>query len=83
MRRTAECAATFEEHSSKVWCIDIVGDRMVSGGADSKICPLAALAVTGTEGHRGKPTRVRVIAGTTMMIAAVRHHEASNNHPES
>ncbi|CAE7868089.1 Tbl3, partial [Symbiodinium microadriaticum] len=36
--RTAECAATLEEHTSKVWCIDILGDRMVSGGADSKIC---------------------------------------------
>lgn len=36
--RTAECAGTFEEHSSKVWCIDLCGKRMVSGGADSKIC---------------------------------------------
>ena len=38
--RTAECAGTFEEHSSKVWCIDVCGKRMISGGADSKICPL-------------------------------------------
>ena len=44
--RTAECAGTFEEHSSKVWCVDIVGDRMVSGGADSKICPLSGMMGT-------------------------------------
>eukprot|EP00930_Biecheleria_cincta_P096969 TRINITY_DN8872_c0_g1_i1.p1 TRINITY_DN8872_c0_g1~~TRINITY_DN8872_c0_g1_i1.p1 ORF type:complete len:982 (+),score=238.61 TRINITY_DN8872_c0_g1_i1:17-2962(+) len=36
--RTAECAGSFEEHMGKVWCIDIIGDRMVSGGADSKLC---------------------------------------------
>lgn len=36
--RTADCAATFEEHEGKVWCIDILGDAMVSGGSDSKIC---------------------------------------------
>eukprot|EP00913_Durusdinium_trenchii_P019533 g18362.t1 len=36
--RTGWCAGTFEEHSSKVWCIDVCGNRMVSGGADSKIC---------------------------------------------
>jgi hypothetical protein len=36
--RTADCAATFEEHEGKVWCIDIVGDRMLSGGSDSKLC---------------------------------------------
>merc|ERR1712050_272999 len=36
--RTADCAATFEEHEGKLWCIDIVGDRMVSGGSDSKLC---------------------------------------------
>eukprot|EP00442_Polarella_glacialis_P000860 CAMPEP_0115163690 /NCGR_PEP_ID=MMETSP0227-20121206/72643_1 /TAXON_ID=89957 /ORGANISM="Polarella glacialis, Strain CCMP 1383" /LENGTH=1035 /DNA_ID=CAMNT_0002576011 /DNA_START=38 /DNA_END=3145 /DNA_ORIENTATION=- len=36
--RTAECAATFEEHEGKVWCIDVVGNRMVSGGSDSKLC---------------------------------------------
>mmetsp|Transcript_99630 Transcript_99630/g.281175 ORF Transcript_99630/g.281175 Transcript_99630/m.281175 type:complete len:974 (-) Transcript_99630:131-3052(-) len=36
--RTADCAATFEEHVGKVWCIDLLGDRMVSGGSDSKLC---------------------------------------------
>ncbi|CAK0822557.1 unnamed protein product [Prorocentrum cordatum] len=36
--RTADCAATFEEHTGKVWCIDVIGDRMVSGGADAKMC---------------------------------------------
>jgi len=36
--RTADCALTLDEHSSKVWCIDVVGDRMVSGGTDSKLC---------------------------------------------
>lgn len=36
--RTADCAATFDEHTGKVWCIDIVGDRMVSGASDSKLC---------------------------------------------
>merc|ERR1719265_1111215 len=36
--RTAECAGTFEEHTGKVWCIDVLGDKMVSGGSDSKLC---------------------------------------------
>lgn len=36
--RTADCAATFEEHEGKVWCIDLIGDLMVSGGSDSKMC---------------------------------------------
>eukprot|EP00929_Paragymnodinium_shiwhaense_P070946 TRINITY_DN36032_c0_g1_i1.p1 TRINITY_DN36032_c0_g1~~TRINITY_DN36032_c0_g1_i1.p1 ORF type:complete len:969 (-),score=231.23 TRINITY_DN36032_c0_g1_i1:181-3087(-) len=36
--RTSDCAGTFEEHEGKVWCIDVVGDTMVSGGSDSKLC---------------------------------------------
>jgi len=36
--RTAECAATFEEHDNRVWSIDMMGDQMISGGSDSKIC---------------------------------------------
>jgi len=36
--RTAECAATLEEHTGKVWCIDVLGKTMVSGGSDSKLC---------------------------------------------
>eukprot|EP00928_Gymnodinium_smaydae_P087667 TRINITY_DN71902_c0_g1_i1.p1 TRINITY_DN71902_c0_g1~~TRINITY_DN71902_c0_g1_i1.p1 ORF type:complete len:980 (-),score=193.26 TRINITY_DN71902_c0_g1_i1:158-3073(-) len=36
--RTADCASTFEEHVGKVWCIDVVGNMMVSGGSDSKLC---------------------------------------------
>lgn len=36
--RTAECAATMEEHTGKVWCIDVLGETMVSGGSDSKLC---------------------------------------------
>lgn len=36
--RTADCAATLEEHTGKVWCIDMMGQQMVSGGSDSKLC---------------------------------------------
>lgn len=35
--RTADCAATLEEHEGKVWCIDVCGEKMVSGGSDSKL----------------------------------------------